>query len=103
MLDTPPAKAVLSTNLEYFNDQDASEIIDGEFLVLGKVVRVVGPDSGESINLLRKTDFGRLNSAMFDELGSAFADVEEAGVDLPKFVTEVKGPAIQITPVAIFA
>lgn len=103
MLEAQGANAVLSTNLDYFNDKDASEIIDGEFLVLGKVVRVVESSSDESINLLRKTNFGRLSNAMFDELGEAFADTEEAGIELPEFVTEIAGPSIQIIPIAIFA
>ncbi len=34
MLDTPAVKVVLSTKLNYFSDQNASEIIDGEFHVL---------------------------------------------------------------------
>lgn len=102
MLDSPTAKAVLSTNLEYFSDRNASEIIDGEFRVLGKVVRVVNSDSEDSINLLRKTGFGPLSSAMFDELGDNFSELEEQGVELPEFITEIEGPAVQVIPVAIF-
>ena len=102
MLDTPTVKTVLSTNLEYFNDSNASEIIDGEFRILGKVVRVVDTESETTINLLRRTAFGRFNSQVFDELGEATEGVEEAGIDLPDFITEIEGPAIQVIPVAIF-
>lgn len=102
MLDAPSARAVLSTNLEYFNDRNASEIIDGEFRVLGKVVRVVRSDSEATINLLRKTAFGRFNSELFDELSETVSNAEDAGIDLPDFVTEIEGPAIQVMPVAVF-
>lgn len=102
MLDASPARSVLSTNLEYFNDKDASEIIDGEFRVLGKVVRVIHPNSGSTINLLRKTAFGRFNSELFDELSDALSDAGDAGIELPDFITEIEGPAIQVMPVAIF-
>lgn len=101
MLDSPPARAVLSTNPEYFDDKSASEIIDGEFRVLGKVVKVVDSNSEESINLLRKTAFGRLPSEVFDEIGTAVADAQEV-INLPEFNTEIDGPAVQVIPIAIF-
>jgi len=101
VLDVPPARVVLSTNPEYFDDKSASEIIDGEFLVLGKVVRVLGSNSKESINLLRKTAFGRFPSQIFDELGTAVTGAQEV-INLPEFTTEINGPAIQVIPIAIF-
>ncbi len=102
MLDVPSARAVLSTKLEYFSDQNASEIIDGEFLVLGKVIRVVKTDSEESINLLRKTSFGHLDNRIFDQLGEAFQDQDEVGLRFPELVTEIEGPALQVIPIAVF-
>lgn len=102
LLDVPSAKAVLSTKPEFFSDQNASEIIDGEFRVLGKVTRVVKTDSEESINLLRKTSFGHMDSSVFDQLGDAFQDEEENGVRFPELVTEIEGPALQVIPIAIF-
>jgi hypothetical protein len=102
MLDAPEAKAVLSTNLEFFSDSNASELIDGEFRVLGKVVRVVDHNSGASINLLRKTAFGRFDSSLFDELGQVVTGAEGSGINLPEFRTRVEGPAIQVIPISIF-
>ncbi|MBI2305015.1 MAG: hypothetical protein HYU86_09775 [Chloroflexi bacterium] len=102
LLDVQDAKAVLSAKLHYFSDRNASEIIDGEFRVLGKVIRVIALDSGDTINLLRKTSFGRLNRKVFDKLASAFAGAEEAGVKFSELVTEIRGPALQIIPIAIF-
>ena len=101
MLDIPNASAVLSTNVEYFNDRNASEMVDGEFRVLGKTVKVVGQDSNESINLLRKTAFGRFHSEVFDELSKVALGVQEM-IDLPEFKVEIVGPAIQVIPIAIF-
>ena len=74
MLDASPARAVLSTKPEYFGNEDASEIIDGEFRVLGKVIRSIATDSEQSINLLRKTSFGHIDNKIFDQLGEAFVD-----------------------------
>ncbi len=102
MLDASPTTAVLSTKQEYFSDENASEIVDGEFRVLGKVVRVVTDGSADSINLLRKTSFGHLDNRIFDQLGDVFVGQEEVGLRFPEIVTEVKGPALQIIPIAIF-
>jgi hypothetical protein len=102
LLDVPGVKSVLTARLDFFSQDDASEIIDGEFRILGKVTRVVAPDSGESINLLRKTAFGRFDHRLFDRLADAFVGSEEIGIRFPELITEVEGPAFQIVPVAIF-
>ncbi|MHB8086009.1 MAG: DUF6414 family protein [Dehalococcoidia bacterium] len=102
MLDSRKMKVVLSTKLSYFNNRDASEIIDGEFSVIGKVIRIVLPNSGENINLFRKTTFGMLNRKTFEKLKDGFKGSEEAGFKFPNLVTEIDGPAIQIIPIAIF-
>ena len=102
MLDIPGVKAVLSTKINYFSDQNASEIIDGEFHVLGKITRVVPPDCKDSINLLRKTSFGLVKRNIFDQLKNAFAGAEEHGLNFPELITEIQGPALQIIPIAIF-
>lgn len=102
MLDIPGVKAVLSGKLDYFSDRNASEIIDGEFRVLGKIVRVIGSDSEDTINLLRKTSFGRFDSNTFEQFKEAFDGAEEVGIKFPELVTEIEGPAIQIIPIAIF-
>ncbi len=102
LLDAPDTKAVISTKLNYFNDKNATEIIDGEFRVLGKVVRIIKTDSDAPINLLRKTSFGLLEGKILTQFKSAFAGMEEAGIKIPELVTEIKGPALVIIPIAIF-
>lgn len=101
MIDIPRVKAILSAKLDYFSDRNAQEITDGEFRVLGKIIRVIG-SSGDTINLLRKTSFRQFDSSIFDVLVSDFADLEDAPVRFPKIITEIQGPAIQIIPIAIF-
>lgn len=103
MLDIPGAKSVLSTSIDYFIDRDASAIIDGEFCVLGKIIRVVESDSEATINLLRKTSFGHLDRSILDPFIDVIEGMSEAGIKVPKFEAEIKGPAFQIYPIAIFA
>jgi len=102
LLDVDNAKAIIPTNIEFFSRGNALEIIDGEFRVLGKVTRVVLPDTNETINLLRKTAFGRLKPELFENFSVAFADMESAGIRSPKMVTEIGGPAMLVVPIAIF-
>jgi hypothetical protein len=102
MLDIPGVNVVLSAKLDYFSDRNATEIIDGEFRVLGKVVRVVKRDSSDSINLLRKTSLACFDSNILNPIKDAFAGLEKNGMKFPEIVTEIKGPALQVIPIAIF-
>jgi hypothetical protein len=98
------ARAVLSAQTAYFNDRNATEIVDGEFYVIGKTVRVLKStsDSDDSINLLRKTTFGRLDESIFQSLATAIRQGELKQFELPPFEKELHGPAIQVMPIAIF-
>lgn len=102
MLDSPGEKAVLSAKVNYFTDQNPAEIIDGEFQVMGKVIRIVKPDSEDSINLLRKTSFGRLDAKVFEKLKKVAMNSSDSGIIMPEVVTEIDGPALQVIPIAIF-
>lgn len=97
---TPDIRAVLTTKLDFFTSGGATEIIDGEFRVMGKVIRKIG--TGESINLLRKTTFGRFDPKILSQFSSGFDGAESAGIRLPEFVTEIEAPALQVIPIAIF-
>ena len=96
-------KSVLTARLDFFSQGSALEIVDGEFRILGKVVRVVDSDSEEPINLLRKTTFGRFDKEVLNTLSEAFVGSESKGLRFPELITEVEGPALQIIPIAIFA
>lgn len=98
----PEAKVVLNTELNYFNNKTTTEAIDGEFYVLGKVIRVIKPGSKDTINLLRNTSFRQIDLKLFNEFTNAFKGAEDAGLNFPEIVTEIKAPAIQILPIAIF-
>ena len=93
-------KAVLSAKLDFFSAGGTDELIDGEFRVLGKVVRVASSD--ESINLLRKTTFNRFDRSMIDQLTAGFHDSAISGLSFPELTTEIQGPSIQVIPIAIF-
>jgi len=104
LLEVSGVKSVLTTRLDFLSHGSVTEIIDGEFRVLGKVVRVIEPGSQERINLLRKTTLGRLDRKFLDQLRQLLeaSDFKQSGVILPELVTEIDGPAMQVIPMAIF-
>ncbi len=95
-----PGQVVVPVEDRYFGEHSADEVADGQFRVFGKVVRTV-LEEGEGISLLRNTKFAYIPSA-FDTLKPAFAATKQSGVTLPEIVTEVKAPALQVRPIAIF-
>jgi len=100
LVSNPEIKVVLTTKSDFFTPGGEAEIIDGEFLILGKVIRVIRSD--ESINLLRKTTFGRFKEDTLNKLVSGFEGFENAGYRIPELITEIKAPAFQVIPIAIF-
>ena len=102
LLTNKEVRAVLSTKIQYFTDRNSNDIIDGEFRVLGKVVRVIRVDSKDSINLLRKTSFGKLDNKILDAFCGTLDTMKASGMKTPEFIAEINGPAFQIIPIAIF-
>jgi hypothetical protein len=95
-------RIVLTLDTAYAADPSLSDLIDGEYRVLGKVTRAIDEGSSETINLLRKTTIGRLHTSFLDGFRQIFQD-DESPFDLPEMETEVAGPTVQILPIAIFA
>lgn len=96
-------KVVVTLDRAFLRDSSMSDLIDGEYTILGKVTRVLPEGSDASINLLRKTSLGVVQGTILDKMLDAFSNMQESGITVPKVVTEVKGPAVQIIPIAIFS
>lgn len=95
--------AVITVETSFLNDPMMSDLVDGQFKVIGKVVKSVENDT-ESISLLRKTALSKMPSSLLSQmLGSLSALSSEQGFSVPKMEWEVNGPAIQILPIAIYA
>ena len=92
---------VLPTDENYFLNSNMSEVTDGNYKILGKVVRIC-EDSGE-ISLLRNTVFSRLQLDKMKEFQDVFNNpalvkfVGEGGI-----TTTVQAPVIMIIPIAIY-
>lgn len=91
---------VLTTEQNYFVDPSMNDIIDGTFRVFGKATRVV-EESEEGISLFRRSAAAKF-SAVGQALESAFEGLE--GPELAESIdTIIRGPTMQVVPIAIFS
>jgi len=95
-------RGVITLENQYLNDPSMSDLVDGTFKVVGKVIRVIEEGKG-AISLNRKSALGRLPDSVLAQLSQVFQQPELEGFSFPKFEWEVEGPVIQVLPIAIFA
>lgn len=102
VLSDEHANAVLSVQEQYLANDNISEIIGGRFKVLGKVISVCR-DEKDDIDLLRKTSLANLSEETQTEILSTFNSDKMNQFKLPEMKTKIKGPAVIVIPVAIYA
>lgn len=94
-------KVVLPTDENYFLNNNMSEITDGNYKILGKVVQIY-KDSGE-ISLLRNTVFSKLQLDKMKEFQDVFNDPALADfIGNGGITTTIEAPVIMIIPIAIY-
>lgn len=92
---------ILPTDENYFLNNNMSEITDGNYKILGKVIQIC-IENGE-ISLLRNTVFSKLQLDKMQEFQDLFSDpslsqfVGEGGIK-----TVISAPVIMIIPIAIY-
>ncbi|MCM2996145.1 hypothetical protein M3647_01515 [Paenibacillus cellulositrophicus] len=102
-VSAPNIKAVIPVQDEYFSNESPADIIDGQFVVLGKVVRYIPEESSDSINLLRGTPLAYLPEENLSQVTSAFYEMSSQ-MSMPiEFTTQIKGPVLLVIPIAIYA
>jgi hypothetical protein len=92
--------AVITIEQQFLNDAKMADLMDGRFKVAGKVTRAV-TNEGETIDLLRNSQFGVLTPKFLAELFGLFEPMREV-VQFPEPQTAVKAPAFQMIPIAIY-
>ena len=93
-------RVVLTTQPGFFIDRSMNDTIDGTFRVFGKATRIILEDT-DRISLLRKTALGKFGDPEAN-LGSAMEGLRNVGFTGPVDM-EVRGPAMQVIPIAIFS
>ena len=92
---------ILPTDENYFLNNNMSEVTDGNYKILGKVIQIC-MEYGE-ISLLRNTVFSKLQLDKMNEFQNLFSDpsltqfVGEGGIK-----TVISAPVIMVIPIAIY-
>jgi len=96
-------EAVSQAELKYFENANVGILEDGEYTVVGKVIKVVDQDS-DPINLLRNTSMNAVGEAMVDQMFSYFdsEEAKNAGLDLPPLRVRIS-TGILIIPIGIYS
>lgn len=79
-----------------------NEIIDGNYTVVGKMVKVV-LNENDSINLFRNTGFKLLKQDFLEQFFSSFNNQADEQLHLPEITTRINKPALLVIPIAIFS
>lgn len=92
---------VLSAQEQYLSNDNISEIIGGDFKVLGKVISICKEET-DSIDLLRKTTLSILPEELLKDMFSGLErDLNQ--FNLPELKTQIPSPAVIVIPIAIYA
>ena len=102
ILSNTKGTVVLSVQNQYLTNDNVSEMLGGRFRVLGKIIAVRKTES-DTISLLRKTTLSLFSESDIQAmLQNAMEKVREQ-LNLPPLITEIRGPAIIVIPIAIYA
>jgi hypothetical protein len=84
-------RAVVTLEAKYLNDPTLSDLVDGTFRVLAKVIRVVHENEG-GISLIRKAALSRLPTHMMESFVEVFKQLEsQQGLHCPKWSGRSRG------------
>ncbi len=88
---------VVKLNKDYFINSDYSEIKNGKFKIIGKVLEII--PEGESILLNRENAVGLYNPNTFKEVKESLNSIPN--INFQEFKDTVQGKTIVIMPIAI--
>jgi hypothetical protein len=94
-------RCIITLEKQYLNDPTMSDLVDGTFDVVGKVIRVLDKNEG-AISLNRKNVIGVLPDGALRQFQNALQTPEARELRLPQFEWEIPAPVIQVLPIAIF-
>lgn len=99
-------KVIMPIKSNNFESELETELIDGQFKVLGKVIKIV--NEGEHVNLFRKTSFKIFQDKMIRDFTDSFnssleSDNEDDSFVMPKVISKLEGPIFVIIPIAVYA
>lgn len=93
---------VLPVYIEYFNNKNMNEIIDGNYKVLGKITNIIKSKEDEGINLLRNTSLSLMKESLLKQVMTSLTESPDFNIDSSNVNTVIGYPALQIIPIAIY-
>ncbi|MDX8045391.1 hypothetical protein SH601_05255 [Gracilibacillus sp. S3-1-1] len=100
--ETEKLKAVIPVYMDYFVRNNMNEIIDGNYTVIGKVVKVVRSPE-DNINLFRNTGFKLFKQQTLENLFLSMNKNVDEQLDFPEIRTKVLNPSMLVIPMAIYS
>lgn len=97
--DDASPTCVLTLSRAYLNDPSAEDLLGMNLTVLGRVTKVLR--EGQSINLLRRSVLGYAPFATREHLFDGFG--KSPNLEMKMAEHEIRYPAVQILPMALFA
>jgi len=95
--------ALATVELDYLNDPHMSDLVEGKFFILGKVIRKVDT-ADETISFIRKTALSKMPPDILNEILGSFSTLrDDSDLQLPENEHLLPSPAFQVIPVAIYA
>jgi len=100
--ETEKLKAVIPVYIDYFVRNNMNEIIDGNYTVIGKVVKIV-KDPEDDINLFRNTGFKLFKQQTLENIFLSMNRNIDEQLDFPEIQTKVSKPSMLVIPMAIYS
>ncbi len=99
VLDAGFCRVVITANREFLTDGARASLVDGSFTTLGKITNV-GHSAGDSLSIVRRGSLAAFSQIQSSLESLVLSTQGELASKIPS--TEVKGPYIQILPLAIY-
>jgi hypothetical protein len=90
---------LLATQEKYFMEGWRRDIFDGEFTVIGKVIKNVS-ETSEVITLVNQGLFKYLPQQTLENLVTSM-DIDNSQINLPELKISLESPAMKVYPIAI--
>lgn len=100
LLTKDDLKVVIPSQLSCFQNEFEHDLLDGKFKVLGKVIKLIDSDTNH-ISLFRKSSFKMLEDKDIEEFLNIINNPED-GINIPKMISKITGPAMIVLPIAIY-
>ncbi len=100
-IENPTMSVMVTIDMTYLSDPLMSNLVEGKFKVLGKIIRKVDEDD-TPLNLLRKSALSKTPFILKELVSAINAMSQDGQFNFPDASAEIKGPAIHVLPIAIY-